>query len=339
MAAILSSLPLVTVTDDRATRALAVLQRQTQHMTRSINDLLDVTRVRHGKLRLERSPTEINEAMVSAIETVRSHAESKELRLHGEPAPEPMFVDADPERLAQILDNLLRNALAYTDRGEVVAHVRRENSVARVAIRDTGVGIRPQDIRGLFEAYRRGDGKRTEGLGLGLALVKALVEAGWNHRLPERGTRRGQRVQLYDSAGGSGSGNIGIRPQQPSTRRRILVVDDQRDVAAMFATLLESLGQDVTVAYDASTAITLAREHRPEVAFLDVTMPGVSGAELARRLRQEFAADELTLIAVTGHDRSDARVQEGAFDRHLLKPVTVDSLVTVLNTAADNTPS
>jgi len=177
MAAILSSLPLVTVTDDRATRALAVLQRQTQHMTRSINDLLDVTRVRHGKLRLERSPTEINEAMVSAIETVRSHAESKELRLHGEPAPEPMFVDADPERLAQILDNLLRNALAYTDRGEVVAHVRRENSVARVAIRDTGVGIRPQDIRGLFEAYRRGDGKRTEGLGLGLALVKALVEA------------------------------------------------------------------------------------------------------------------------------------------------------------------
>jgi len=116
-------------------------------------------------------------------------------------------------------------------------------------------------------------------------------------------------------------------------------VDDQRDVAAMFATLLESLGQDVTVAYDASTAITLAREHRPEVAFLDVTMPGVSGAELARRLRQEFAADELTLIAVTGHDRSDARVQEGAFDRHLLKPVTVDSLVTVLNTAADNTPS
>jgi CheY-like chemotaxis protein len=279
--------------------------------------------------------------MVSALESVRSRAESKGLRLHGEPASGPLFVNADSERLAQILDNLLRNALAYTDHGEIVVHVRREGSTARVAIRDTGVGINPQDIRGLFEPYRRGgDGKRGEGLGLGLAVVKALVEAhGGTITCQSEGPDRGSEFNFTIPLATAAPATSPSGPQQPSTRRRILVVDDQRDVATMFATLLESLGQDVAVAYDASTAITLAREHRPEVAFLDVAMPGVSGGELARRLRQEFGADELTLIAVTGHDRSDARVQEGTFDQHLLKPVTVDSIVTALNTAGDNAPS
>jgi len=117
----------------------------------------------------------------------------------------------------------------------------------------------------------------------------------------------------------------------PPATRRVLVVDDQRDVADMLGLLLETLGQDVAVAYDAQTAMALARARHPQVAFLDVWMPGVSGADLARSLRAEFPPGELTIVAVTGHDKDHARVMGGQFDQHLLKPVTVENVVSLLN--------
>jgi len=125
--------------------------------------------------------------------------------------------------------------------------------------------------------------------------------------------------------------------EPPPPKRRVLVVDDQHDVADVLALLLGTLGQDVAVAYDAQSAVALARQRRPDVAFLDVSMPGVTGSELANQLRAEFAPGELRLVAVTGHDKHDARVAEGQFDQHLLKPVTVAGVVAVLKAASAGT--
>jgi CheY-like chemotaxis protein len=165
-------------------------------------------------------------------------------------------------------------------------------------------------------------------------LVKGLIEAhGGTITCTSGGAETGTEFSFTIPMASAGPAAVDARPMQPSERRRVLVVDDQPDVADMFASLLQSLGQDVAVAYDGASALALAREHRPEVAFLDVSMPDVGGSELASRLREEFPASELTLVAVTGRDRNDARVRDGGFDQHLLKPVMLESLVAVLNSA------
>jgi CheY-like chemotaxis protein len=227
----------------------------------------------------------------------------------------------------------LRNAIGYTDQGTITLRVHDDAVVARVAVHDTGIGIERADAVHVFEPYQRGvNNLRSEGLGLGLALVKSLVEA------------HGGAVAVESDGPGAGSTfsftiPLAGRPAQSATvervaappKRRVLVVDDQRDVADVLALLLETLGQEVVVAYDAQTAVALARERHPEVALLDVSMPGATGSELAHQLRAEFALGELTLVAVTGHDSHDARVVEGGFDQHLLKPVTVENVVALLN--------
>jgi CheY-like chemotaxis protein/two-component sensor histidine kinase len=300
-------------------------------MTRLVNDLLDMTRVKHGLIRLERDAVGLNETIAAALDTMRPAAEKKGLRLQFEPGGEPLVVNADPERLAQVLDNLLRNAVASTDRGDIGVSVRREGPLARIAIRDHGAGISAEAIHGIFEPYWRG-GEGGDGLGLGLAVVKALVEThggtvACNSDGPGTGSEFSFTMPLA-SPGPTGPPPTAIRTRP---RRRVLVVDDQRDLADTFALLLESLGQDVAVAYDASSALTIARRHHPEIAFLDVAMPGTSGSELAVQLRHEFDGASLAIVAVTGHGRHNERVRGGPFDQHLLKPVTLESVAALLD--------
>jgi len=334
MAAMHNSLHLLSASDDRSRRALAVMKRQMDHMTRLVNDLLDVTRVRHGLVRLKRAPVDLTRAVGTALDMVRDRAERKTVKLACTAPATPVHVDADPERLAQILDNLLQNALTYTDAGEVSVAVAREEKSARVTVRDTGVGIPPEDLAALFEPYRRvGAEPRSEGLGLGLTLVKALVEAhGGSVAARSDGPGRGSEFSLTLPLAGAAPEPAGQEAlvRRP-TKRRVLVVDDARDVADMFSTLLEMLGQDVRVAYDGGSALTLAAEHRPSVIFLDVTMPGMGGAEVARRLRDGVLSRGATVVAVTGHDSTYPFVQNGAFDRHLIKPVSEGDLVALLN--------
>ena len=336
LSAIQGSVAVVHVSDDRSRRALAVLERQMQHMTRLINDLLDMTRVRHGTVRLERQAMDLSQAADSAVDTARPRADSKGLRIECQLPPTPVIVDADPERVAQILDNLLRNAIGYTDEGTITVRVQKDAGVARVAVQDTGIGIERADSGHLFEPYHRGrNDRRSEGLGLGLALVKSLVEAhGGAVDVESEGPGAGSTFSITIPLTDSPVASATVERVAPPPKRRVLVVDDQRDVADGLALLLETLGQEVAVAYDAQTAVALARERRPEVALLDVSMSGVTGSELANQLRAEFPRGELILVAVTGHDRHDARVVEGRFDQHLLKPVTVASVVAVLNAAA-----
>jgi CheY-like chemotaxis protein/anti-sigma regulatory factor (Ser/Thr protein kinase) len=285
---------------------------------------------------------DLNQAVAAALDTARPRADGKGLRIESHLPRTPAIVNADPERVAQILDNLLRNAIGYTDEGTITVRVHEDASVARVAVQDTGMGIERADAGHLFEAYRRGlNNRRSEGLGLGLALVKSLVEAhGGVVDVDSDGPGAGSTFSFTMPLADAPAASPIVERVAPAAKRRVLVVDDQRDVADVLAMLLETLGQEVAVAYDAQTAIALARERRPDVAFLDVSMPGVTGSELAHQLRAELPPGSLTLVAVTGHDRHDARVVHGKFDQHLLKPVTVASVVAVLDAAAGtDTPS
>jgi CheY-like chemotaxis protein len=214
----------------------------------------------------------------------------------------------------------------------VTVAARAEAKAARIWVRDTGIGLDPEEVPALFEPYRRSNRQREGGLGLGLTLVQALVQAhGGTVTARSEGLEAGSEFSFTLPLAATAPAPKTRPPVDLPARRRVLVVDDQQDVADMFAVLLETLGQDVRAAYDGETALRSACEHRPRVAFLDVSMPGMSGTDLAQRLRQAIPANELTLVAITGHDRDHAGVQAGPFDHHLLKPVTEESLATLLN--------
>jgi signal transduction histidine kinase/CheY-like chemotaxis protein len=332
LSAMVSSLALLRPSDERARRAGAVLRRQTAHMTRLVNDLLDITRVKHGKLRLEREPIELNQWIGFCLASIRPQAEAKRLTLKYVVPPEPITINADPERLAQVLDNLLRNALTHTDRGEIELLVERQASHARIAVRDTGIGIDPKDTPNLFKPYQQRDGgERAGGLGLGLTLVKALVEAhGGTVAVRSEGRGRGSEFSFTIPLA---SEAVSARPERGGAAppgSRVLVVDDQRDIADMFGALLETLGQDVTVVYSGADALRAAGERLPQVAFIDLSMPEMTGVEVAHRLREEFPSSTMTLVAMTGHGKPGAAAAS-AFDDYLLKPVSKESVTAVLS--------
>jgi signal transduction histidine kinase len=336
MAAIQSSLTLLTAADDRSRRGLDVLHRQMRHMARLVNDLLDVTRVTHGGLHLHREPIDIGQAVKEALDVIRERADNRGLGIRSELPRAPLHVQADAERVAQILDNLLGKALIYTDGGTVSVTVCNESDMARVTVRDTGIGISADDMKALFEPYRRGgDKRRGEGLGLGLALAKALVEAhGGSIECHSDGPGAGSEFSFTLPLAAAAPATATVADRRLPAKRRILVVDDQRDVADMFGALLESLGQEAVVAYDGESALSLAREHAPDVAFLDISMPNMSGAELAKRMRQLPQSNVTVLVALTGHDKVHAGVLDGEFDRHMLKPVSEASLIALLHSIA-----
>jgi signal transduction histidine kinase len=336
MAAIQNSLAVISASDPTSQRALTILRRQSHHMTRLINDLLDVTRVKHGKLRLQRTTVDVDATVLAALDAVRSQADKKGLRLEYQAPPRSPSVDADAERLAQILDNLLRNAIACTDAGAVTVTVAQQKGMMRITVHDTGEGIAADDIANVFEAYRQVDPeRRSDGLGLGLSLVKMLVEA------------HGGTIDVRSPGRGRGGGSafsftIPIAAEEPAPpapsplwgnapARRVLVVDDQADVADMLAAMLRGLGQQTWIAYGGAEALGLAREHRPDIVLLDLSMPDVSGSEVARILRHEFGPDVMALVAVTGA----ARPRGTDFQHCLLKPVTPDHMRALLNSLAE----
>ena len=220
--------------------------------------------------------------------------------------------------------------------GEIV--LARHDHEARIAVRDTGVGIDPKDAEGLFTAYRQGkESTGAGGLGLGLAVAKALVEA------------HGGRIAVHSEGRGAGSEfSFSIpmssstpdtttdeeRPRLPS--HRIVVVDDQPDVADSLAAQLEELGQKVQVAYSAEEALEQVHRYDPQLVFIDLSMPETTGVELARQLRKDFQAARLTLVAMTGHGTAYLAARTKSFDRSLLKPITVEKLIEALGALTPN---
>jgi PAS domain S-box-containing protein len=329
--------------DDELARARAIGERQIQHMARLLDDLLDVARVSQGKLELRREVIEVSRIVRRAVEAEQPFIQTQGLDLTVDAPAEGLGVDADPTRLQQILTNLLNNAAKYTESGGriwLTAEAEGDHLVLRV--RDSGIGIDPPEIPRLFELFEQGE-RRMErsagGVGVGLALVKRLVEM------------HGGSVHAFSAGLGRGSEfvvrlpRVDIAPrvtgphatlQSRSTGRhslRILVVDDNVDASDGLKMLLELNGEQVRAAYDGESALTVAREFRPQVALLDVGMPRMDGYEVARRLRAAPETREAVLVAVTGWGQPEdrRRSSEAGFDHHLVKPVEPSALEKLLD--------
>jgi CheY-like chemotaxis protein len=257
--------------------------------------------------------------------------------------PEPVLLYADPVRLIQVIANLLNNAAKYTERGgRIVVSTRVFGSEAEITVRDTGIGIAPDMLSRIFDMFVQADSspeRVRQGLGIGLTLVKRLVELhGGTVEARSAGLGKGSEfiVRLPALAdqrapGGDVTGRpvAGVeRRKSDLARFRILVVDDHRDAGESLATLLRLLGHQVRVAYDGMSAMEAARVFRPQVALLDIGMPGMDGIELGARLRREPELAGLLLVALTGYGRDEDRKRSSAagFNHHLVKPVDIAAL-------------
>ena len=308
-----------------------VIDRQVRQLSRLVDDLLDVSRIARGKIELRMQRVEIGEAVRIALESSRPLIERGGHELTVQLPVEPVRVDADLARLAQVLSNLLNNAAKYTRAGgHIWLCAERSASHAVIRVRDNGIGIRPAMLTHIFEMFTQLPGSSLHsqgGLGIGLTLVRRLVELhGGSVEAHSEGIGKGSEFVVRLPLAPVESTNDQHAAQPDADRdpdpRRILVVDDNRDAADSLCMLLKARGHEVRVAYDGLEAVGAAVAFRPEVVLLDIGLPKLSGYEAARRIREAGGAGTL-LIAVTGWGQEEdrRRAREAGFDHHLTKPV------------------
>jgi len=323
-------------------RERSIIERQVKNLSRLVDDLLDVSRIARGKVELRREAVQLGVVVAQGIETASPLIESRRHRLTVDVPGWGMPIVADSTRLAQVVANLLTNAAKYTDPGgnlRVQASTEEGTLVLRVA--DDGIGIEPELLPHVFDRFfqaRQGPDRALGGLGLGLALVKSLVElhggtVGVESPGPGRGSTFTVRLPLLAPREDRAAEGQRTEPlaRKPRARLRMLVVDDNVDAAESLRDFFTLLGHDVQVAHDGAGALRLAVVQPPELAVLDIGLPGMDGYELARQLRT--VAPEAFLVAATGYgqeaDRRAAR--EAGFDRHLVKPLGVDDLEAIVH--------
>jgi PAS domain S-box-containing protein len=334
--------PIVTAIDVMEYRGLvgcererAVIRRQALHMSRLVDDLLDVARVRRGKVALHRQPLELHTIITKAIELTSPLLEQRNHQLTVD-IPRELLIEADATRMTQVFANLITNAAKYTPpRGHISVVAVRDGEVIAVTVSDDGPGIAAELIAEIFEPFVQGDHtlQRAEGgLGLGLSLVRTLTELhGGNVSAASDGPGRGASFTVELPAYTAITAPVATRTLSVPAGARLLLVDDNADGARVLADLLREYGFDVAVAHDAPAALLLADEFRPAIALLDIGLPVMDGYELARHLRERLPTPP-RLVAVTGYgDHADsARSRDAGFDVHLGKPVDFDKLVSVL---------
>jgi CheY-like chemotaxis protein/two-component sensor histidine kinase len=309
-----------------------------------VDDLLDVSRITRGKVDLQKETIALADVVELAVEASRPVIEDYHHQLTIALPPEPVLVDVDPARLAQVLSNLLNNAAKYTDEGgQISLTADRLGEDVIVRVRDTGIGIAPDLLPKIFDLFTQADrtlSRSRGGLGIGLTLVRSLIELHDGRVTAQsRGLGQGSEfvVRLPVAAGHRAGSDPATDADQPPIvqppRRRILVVDDKRSNAQSLEVLLEGLGQEVYTAYDGLAGLELARQHRPDIVLLDIGLPLMDGYEVARRCREEPALQRMTLVAMTGYgqDSDRQRSQSAGFDAHLVKPVNLDDLLVLLN--------
>jgi PAS domain S-box-containing protein len=326
-------------TDPDVERARGVLARQTHHLTRLVDDLLDVSRIGRDKVDLHRERVRLAAVVECAVETSRPLIEAGCLRLTVELPPVPVWLDADATRLAQVVANLHNNAAKYTEPGgHIWLTCAPEEQEAVIRVRDTGVGIPTEMLARVFEPFVQAERSRARaqgGLGIGLTLVKSLVEMhGGSVRVTSAGPGPGSEfvIRLPAVPEPEAASADPDEPAAAAPRRRVLVVDDNRDVAQSLAMLLELPGHDVRVAYDGPGALEAAGQFRPEVVLLDISLPGMDGYEAARQLRRLPGLEGALLVALTGWGQEEDRRRsaDAGFDEHLLKPATLTALQKLL---------
>jgi CheY-like chemotaxis protein/two-component sensor histidine kinase len=331
---------------DASERERTVIERQVTHLTRLVDDLLDVSRIARGKVELKQEIVEIAEIVAKAIEIASPLLEQRAHKLDVHVQRKGLRVKGDSTRLSQIVSNLLTNAAKYTPPGgHITIRTEGEAHEIVVRVRDTGMGIAPEVLPRVFDLFvqeRQAIDRSHGGLGLGLTIVRNLVERhggtvsaisdgpGKGSEFVVRLPRASVGAVLEDAAGdGAVPESAAFRPDDSP---RILVVDDSVDGAEMLAAALSAKGYDAQVAHDAPAALRMAADFRPAAAFLDIGLPVMDGYELAARLRELPDLDGIRLIALTGYGQeSDRRKsREAGFDHHLVKPVDLAVLDSVL---------
>jgi PAS domain S-box-containing protein len=345
LAPIRNSLYIMQMTsDDREAleASRAVIDRQVLQLVRLVDDLLDVSRINRDRLELKKEIVDLAAILESSVEAARPQAASREIDLQVSLPPTPIRLDGDPVRLAQVFSNILNNASKYTERG---GHIRltseRIGDEAVVTIRDDGMGIPTEMLPRIFQMFTQVDhslDRSQGGLGIGLALVRRLVEM------------HGGRVDAHSDGLGRGSEfvvrlpvvvdevPVAPAPDFPAeessgpVRKRIVVVDDNQDSADSLARMLVVLGNDVLTAYHGAEAVEMADESRPDLAFIDISLPDLDGYEVARQIRRRPWGKEMILVALTGwgNEEDRRRAIEAGFDHHITKPAELAALSSIL---------
>jgi signal transduction histidine kinase len=324
--------------DPRAAGAQAMMERQLAHLVRLVDDLLDVSRITRGKVELRRERVRVRDVVEHAVETSRPLVEAGRQLLAVSHAGEPLWVDGDLTRLAQVVSNLLNNAARFTPTGRRIdVLARREGDQAVIEVRDEGAGIPAETLPRVFELFAQGGhaaDRAGGGLGIGLSLARALCELhGGTIDAASPGPGLGSTFTVrLPLAPAPVPADGAATPAARGRARRVLVVDDNVDAADSLALLLRLGGHEVATAQDGPAAIEAARRQPPEVVFLDIGLPGMDGYEVARRLRADPATAGTRLVALTGWgaDEDRRRSHDAGFDLHLTKPVEAEAIERVL---------
>ncbi|HSQ67581.1 MAG TPA: PAS domain S-box protein [Polyangiaceae bacterium] len=330
----------VSLSSDRAQRAIGIVERQTAQLARLVDDLLDVSRITREKIQLQRQAVDLDALVATVVDDHRATFAKRGVLLALTRAGEPLVVDGDAARLTQVLGNLLSNAVKFTPAGgRTTVEVARDPSADRAVVRvsDTGAGIAPEMIGRLFQPFAQADrtlARSMGGLGLGLTLVKGLVELhGGDVRACSEGVDRGAMFEVRLPLAPAAERLPGVTTAAAAhAHRRVLVIEDNVDAAEALRAVLELDGHTVELAHDGVEGIRVAREQRPEIVLCDLGLPGLSGYEVARELANDEGLGATKLVALSGYAGPEdvARARAAGFGQHLAKPVDPERLRAVL---------
>lgn len=323
-----------------------VIGRQVDHMSRMVDDLLDVSRIARGKVTVQAEQVALSTLCQRAVEASEPLINARQQQLSLDLPPQPLVIDGDVVRLSQVLSNLLNNASKFTPtHGQISLSARLEGPHVRICVKDNGEGIDPAFLPHMFDLFAQGDqalDRSQGGLGIGLTLVRHLVELhGGQVRAFSEGPGRGAELSVYLPARISQTVNE-LPPVPPQMQMsagggqlRVLVVDDLLASAETMKVLLESEGYVVDIATDGMSALDKTREFLPEVVILDIGLPGMSGFEVAQRMRQMPETRAALLIALTGYGEAESRMRskKAGFDHHVVKPADIDALLGLISQA------
>ena len=322
-------------------KLLQVVRRQVEQMARLLDDLLDASRVTHGKVILRRRATAVTDFVQQAIETCADAVAVKHQRLRLDLQSAPLFIDGDPLRLTQIMSNLLQNAVKYTqDGGDIAISVRQQGNVAVIRVRDNGIGISPEALPIVFDLFAQDSrtlSRAQGGLGIGLTVVSRMVEL------------HGGTVEALSGGRDQGSEFIVTLPCIERTPApdpvveivadpapgpaRILVVEDNVDAGDILVELLRMSGHDVTLARDGESGLEEFDRTRPQIVLCDIGLPGIDGYEVAARMRARGLVQRPSIIAVTGYgsEKASEKAVDAGFDEYMIKPVDPNALLRLVD--------
>ena len=318
--------------EGKGVRIREIIGTQVSHLTRLVDDLLDVTRVTSGKIILHRTRLDLTALVSQSLDALAAAGRTGGVSI--ELSGPPTWVDVDPTRMQQVVTNLVTNALKYTPSGGTIrVSVGAKKHVSTLTVEDTGIGIRSDLLPRIFDLFAQGDqgtDRSTGGLGVGLTIVKRLVELhGGSIEAISAGPGRGSTFTVDLPAAEPRSSTDRSHPGSArSARRRVLIVEDQRDLLEVLSLALTSAGHTVFEAPDGPHAIEAMTRSSPDVALIDIGLPGYDGYEVARRIRAMPGGDTMYLIALTGYGQPDdrRRAEEAGFDLHIVKPVDPERL-------------